>query len=131
MTAYLEQRPEVAWLGRNMMSEVRERAIEECRRSVRGEMQGHISKRATKAVRSAPSSVEAVEAVTPIIVDVALYYVLLFLGENESVDLRVRLGEQWLSVAQQSDGLNGDLLEWIEAFSPDEPGIAFVRPDEI
>jgi hypothetical protein len=100
------------------MTHVRDEAIADWDMIIEGKMKDAVSQRIARAVEKRPEHKALIHELIPQIVDTTLHHLLWTLEQDDSLELQVHddSGET-TNVADESDGLAGDLYDWLPRFS--------------
>jgi hypothetical protein len=109
----------LAHFGELLIRRVREKAILDWTKILDGRMKGETAERLRPELsRLDPGELALIERLVPQIVDTALHHLLWTLEQEESVDIAVKTSAGVVpSLREVSDGLAGELYEWIPRFS--------------
>lgn len=105
--------------GELLIRKVRGKAIADWSKLLDGRMKGETAARLGPAIALlAPSERHLLGRLVPEIVDSTLHHLLWSLDQDTSVSVAVKTSEGTVgSVREASDGLAGELYEWIPRFS--------------
>jgi hypothetical protein len=105
--------------GELLVKQVRDPSVWEWREILHGRMKGVTAERLRPRLSLLnPNDRAFMEGLVPEIVDTVLHYVLWTLEQEESVDVSVKVpGGVVPSLREVSDGLAGELHDWIPRFS--------------
>lgn len=105
--------------GKLLIERVREKAILDWTKILDGRMKGETAERLRPDLsRLSPSELALVGRLVPQIVDTALHHLLWALEQDESVEIVVKTPTGAVpSLREASDGLAGELYDWISRFS--------------
>src|SRR6266508_2720070 len=104
--------------GETLMTHVRDEAIADWDMIIEGKMKDALSQRIARAVAKSPEQKALIHQLIPQIVDTTLHHLLWTLEQDNSLELQVHeeSGET-TNIAEESDGLAGDLYDWLPRFS--------------
>lgn len=104
--------------GSLLVNRVREKAIQDWTKILDGRMKGESAERLRPELsRLEPGDLALIERLVPMIVDTAMHHLLWALEQEESVDIAVKgEGATVPSIREVSDGLAGELYDWIRRF---------------
>jgi len=105
--------------GEFLVKQVRDEAIWEWTEMLAGRMKGDIAERLRpKLSRLDPSTLALIGHLVPQIIDTTLHYLLWTLEQDEAIDIAVTTKTGRVpSLREVSDGLAGELFDWIPRFS--------------
>jgi hypothetical protein len=105
-------------LGQTLITSVRTKAISDWQKILDGQMKGETADRLRPKISSLDSAHrDLLKKLVSEIVDTTLHQLLWTLDQDESIELLVRMpGGVVPSVREVSDGLAGQLYEWIPRF---------------
>jgi len=105
--------------GKLLMEQVRDESIEDWTYILDGSMKGETAEKFRPELSRLDSGTLAlIERLVPEIVDTTLHYLLWTLDQEESVEIAVKTPAGKVpSLREVSDGLAGDLYDWIPRFS--------------
>jgi len=104
--------------GETLMTHVRDEAIADWDMIIEGKMKDALSQRIARAVAKSPEQKALIHQLIPQIVDTTLHHLLWTLEQDNLLELQVHeeSGET-TNIAEESDGLAGDLYDWLPRFS--------------
>jgi hypothetical protein len=111
--------PALDQFGRLIVEEVRDRTIHDWNKIVDGQMQGRTGQAVREMLTSFnPEQIGIIHRLIPQIVDGTLHFALWNLSETEWLSITVQAEDgSVINLRDISDGLHGDLLDWILRFS--------------
>lgn len=112
----------LAYFGKVLMEEVRDRAIREMDMTLSGHMKGESAQRIRKVLRGfSAEDIEALKWLLPQVVDATIHHLLWTLETEETINVTVSIGEETSeSLREVSDGLCGEVYGedgWIALYS--------------
>jgi hypothetical protein len=109
--------------GRLLMERVRDRAINDWEGIITGRTKNAWAEGVRATIKTLdPQQFEAVCRLIPRIVDTTLHHLLWTLEQEEVIDVAVRTDTGvFPSIRDASDGLAGELYDWIPRFSKKQP----------
>jgi hypothetical protein len=113
-------------VGQLLMTQVRDRSIEDWERILDGRMKGQTAERVRRELTgTGDEALELLSRTVPRVVDTVLYHVLRTLEHDQTLKLSVEVdGKFTPCVSEVSDGLSGELYGergWIRKFSQKKP----------
>lgn len=105
--------------GKVLMTRVRDEAIIDWDMIISGQMKDRgAQKIATQYASLSPDTKTLISRIIPQIVDTTLHHLLWTLEQDDSIDVAIHGGSgQKTNVKDESDGLSGDLYDWLRRFS--------------
>jgi hypothetical protein len=105
--------------GELLMTRIRDAAIVDWDKIVDGKMKDAVSQRVARAVADlGPDAKGVIRQLIPQIVDTTLHHLLWTLEQEPSLHVTVENDDgDPVDVAEESDGLTGDLYDWLPRFS--------------
>jgi hypothetical protein len=113
--------PALDVFGELLVTRVREKAIRDWMKQLDGRMKGETADRLRPDIEElGPGQLALLRRLVPQIVDTTLHHLLWTLEQERSIEVLVSGSSGPESVRSLSDGLPGELYEWIERFGAEE-----------